>query len=447
VETLELVPYDSVTGRPRAYDVNFGSDQQERAGVRYRLGTHGLSGPIALKTAVTEEALPRLRRELDVAKYFRGDARYFLQDGGELLSKCLAYDFTGTSPRALVTRRGQRLADIARSRADWPFPHAVRAKLTLDLLLGLEILRKHSIVHGAIGMDTLTWDGGTLQITDFGHAALGGQYPDGSAAHHGDDIDAACRVIYRAHAGTAPPEDPAELRHQVEMLDDGLRKLLLRSGGERDLYYAFDAVPDRRPSSRNLLDVLDDRPNSVQLRQLRQRDAEVRAGFRRLRERQRQYRSRYESWDGQPDVPEVASEQPATPRRTPYLPPRTQYPSHQAASQASVPGWPSAPPLEPAVAAPGPPLTLTVPPPAVAHPVPPAPPPPAPSFVPAPPPQPTTTARPAWEPVDGPAWADPGRSARPARAGTSRIGHRTGWLVAVLAVLAVLVVLAVTGLL
>ena len=207
---------------------------------------------MAEKVAKDPGAVLRLRRELEVARYLRGN-------GGELLSKCLAYQFADSSSSTLVSYRGQSLADVARDNASWPLAHMLRTKLTIDLLQGLELLRISSIVHGAISMDTIFWDGRTAQITDFGSAALCGQYPDGGPAHHADDMAAACRVIYQVYAVQPPPDDPFELRRQLEEVQDTeLRDLLLRrdaSGG--DVYYAFAADPDRRPTSRMLLDRMD----------------------------------------------------------------------------------------------------------------------------------------------------------------------------------------------
>lgn len=293
-ETLQLVPYDSPVPIPVPYVVDFAGIQRQAAGIRHRAGRNALSGPVVLKIADGEEGKSFLRRELEVARYLR-------TAGGELLSKCLAYDFVGPASSALVTYCGQPLAGLVRDDTKWPLDHTFRTKLTTDLLRGLELLRISSIVHGAIGMDTLCWDGGTLQITDFGHAALRGKYPDGSPACHGDDMAAACRVIYQVYAGQPPPEDPFELRRQLqEVQDASLRDLLLRHDRiNGEVYYAFDADPERRPTSRVLLDRLDNRPHGVQREQLLARDQAVRADFRQLRQRQQQFGNIYGPWAAQ----------------------------------------------------------------------------------------------------------------------------------------------------
>ena len=182
-ETLMLVPAGALDSMLRPYVVDFSGQQRRTAGITYRLGRNAFSGPVAQKVvaggAEREDAVKsRLQRELDVARYL--GAR-----GGELLSKCVAYNFGESPASVVVTYHGLPLADLTRDEANWPLGHALRTKITTDLLQGLELLRISRIVHGAVGLDTLYWDGTTLQITDFGHAALSGTYPDGRAAHHG----------------------------------------------------------------------------------------------------------------------------------------------------------------------------------------------------------------------------------------------------------------------
>jgi len=287
-ETLKLVPGGDLRHATVPYLVDFSGQQRQAAGIRYRLGRFALSGPVAYMIA-GDGVKPRLERELEVA-------RYLGSRGGELLSTCVAYNFDDSPSSALVTYRGSPLADLTRDESGWPPGHTVRRKIITDLLQGLELLRVSRIVHGGIGLDTLRWDGTTLQITDFGQAALSGRYPDGRAAHHGDDIRAAGLVIYRVHTGQPPPADPWDLRQQLERVQDAeLRDLLLQrdlvAGIDRD--YVFDEDPDKRPTSRVLLDRLDRRPRGVQWSQVVARDRAAREDFRRLRERQRSFRASY----------------------------------------------------------------------------------------------------------------------------------------------------------
>jgi hypothetical protein len=289
-EVLKLVPASALGSDTVPYLVDFSGQQRLAAGIRYRFGQNALSGPVAYKIAVDGEAgRPRLERELEVA-------RYLGTRGGELLSKCVGYNFDDSPSSALVTYRGRPLADLARDESNWPPGHTVRRKIITDLLQGLELLRVSRIAHGGIGLGTLHWDGTTLQITDFGQAALARQYPDGRAAHHGDDIRAAGRVIYQVHTGLPPPDDPWDLRQQLEQVQDAeLRDLLLQrdlvAGTDRDYVFAED--PDKRPTARTLLDRLDRRPRGVQWSQLVARDRAVRQEFRQLRERQRSFRAAY----------------------------------------------------------------------------------------------------------------------------------------------------------
>lgn len=289
-EVLKLVPASALGSDTVPYLVDFSGQQRLAAGIRYRFGQNALSGPVAYKIAVDGEAgRPRLERELEVA-------RYLGTRGGELLSKCVGYNFDDSPSSALVTFRGRPLANLARDESNWPPGHTVRRKIITDLLQGLELLRVSRIAHGGIGLGTLHWDGTTLQITDFGQAALAGQYPDGRAAHHGDDIRAAGRVIYQVHTGLPPPDDPWDLRQQLEQVQDAeLRDLLLQrdlvAGTDRD--YVFAENPDKRPTARTLLDRLDRRPRGVQWSQLVARDRAVREEFRQLRERQHSFRAAY----------------------------------------------------------------------------------------------------------------------------------------------------------
>jgi serine/threonine protein kinase len=243
---------------------------------------------VAQKIAVDGDSAPlRLQRELDVARYLGA------QRGGDLVSKCLGYNFSPGQPWILVTYRGRPLADLVPDRARWPLDHTLRTKLITDLLRALEILSVSSIVHGGISLDTLYWDGDTLQITDFSRAALAGTYPDGRPAHPGDDIEAVGRVIYQVYTGHPPPQDPAELRRQIgQVQDDWLRDLLLRRNQvtARDVNYVFADDPNRRPTAAELLSRLDTRPHGIQWEQMVAADQQVRAEFQRLRGRQRQFR-------------------------------------------------------------------------------------------------------------------------------------------------------------
>ena len=277
VETLTLVPAGTLGRALVPYLVDFNGQQRQEAGVRYRVGQNDFSGPVAQKIATGDSAVkPGLQRELEVA-------RYLGTRGGELLSKCVGYNFDDSPAYTVVTYRGRPLASLAGDEANWPPGHAVRTKISRDLLQGLELLRVSRIVHGAIGLGTLRWDGTTLQITGFGQAALSGRYPDGRPAHHANDVYAAGRVIYQVYTGHAPPDDPWDLRQQIEQVQDAeLRDLLLRRDlvASTDRDYVFAEDPDRRPTSRTLLDRLDKEPHGVQWSQLVARDRQVREDFR-----------------------------------------------------------------------------------------------------------------------------------------------------------------------
>ena len=289
-----LVPARALAGIPASYLVNFNGQQRIAGGLRFRLGQSPHSGPVAQKVVVhgdpTREAAAstRLLRERDIA-------RYLGSRGGELFSRCVGYNFDQSPASALVTYHGRPLTELAANETAWPPDHATRTKMATDLLRGLELLRVAGVVHGNIDLDTLCWDGTTLQLTEFGHAALCGKYPDDRPARHGDDILAAGRVIYQLYSGQVPPTDPAELRHQTEHVQDSeLRDLFLqRDWVTGDVYYVFAASAAERPTARMLLDRLDKRPHGTQWNQLVERDQRARASFRQLRERQQQVRHLY----------------------------------------------------------------------------------------------------------------------------------------------------------
>ncbi|MGW4064351.1 hypothetical protein ACWEGE_39110 [Amycolatopsis sp. NPDC004747] len=294
-ERISLVPSRGLARAAVPYVIDFNGQRRQMGGIGYRLGNNAFDGPVAHKVAIdTVTAARYLRRELEVAKFLE-------TRGGELLSKCRGYDFTGSPASTVVTYRGRPLSELARDPEKWPLAQQHRRKIIGDLLAGVELLRVSSIVHGAIGMDTLHWDGSTLQIVDFGRAALRGEYPDGRPAHHGDDVLAVGRVVYHVHTGQPPPDDPAELRRQIEQVHDTeLRDLLLNRDlvAGVDIDYVFAPSPDRRTTTRTLLSRLDKRPLGVRPENLIAQEQQVRAEFRALRERQAHFRAEYAAWLG-----------------------------------------------------------------------------------------------------------------------------------------------------
>jgi hypothetical protein len=307
-ESLQLVPVGSLTGKRVDYLVSYSGTQRIKAGIRYALGT--MAGyPVAVKTmapapsVLTAGAAPgqSLLREVQVGECLRGR-------GGERLAACLASDVPNEPSLTLTASRGVPLSVLVQDEARWPLPHPQREKAMRDLVQGLEVLRLSGLVHGAIGLDTLYWDGSTLQITDFSHASFQGRYLDGSEAHHSEDIIAAARVIYHLCIGQSLPADPAELRDQVERdptlggtergrAQGGLLLHQLPAHG-RDEYYAFSADPDLRPTSQTLLAWLN-RPHGRQPADLAEQEQRDRARFRALRERQARARVAYFAWDRQ----------------------------------------------------------------------------------------------------------------------------------------------------
>ncbi len=324
-EDLRLVPSDTVDGTPIPYVIDFNGQQRNESGIKYRLGRNRFGEPVVQKLALSgADAVPRLERERQVAKYLG-------RRGGELIGKCLGYNFDEQPPFVVVTHRGRPLAEVVCDKANWPLGHDTGMRIVIDLLQGLELLRVSRVVHGGIGLDTLRWDGTTLQIVDFGQAALAGTTPEGRPARHEDDIREAGFVIYQILTGTKPPKDPTDLRHQIlEVQDSMVRDLLLRrdpvTRAVLDDVFAED--PDARPSSRVLLDRLKRTPRNVREDALAARDQELLAAFAQLRARQRMFRAAYRPW--------AASRPALRPRRRIVSPRRTFITIHPA---AGTPAW------------------------------------------------------------------------------------------------------------
>lgn len=291
-QQIPLVPSGARDGAPWPYPIMFANTSRVTAGVTYEFGSSPLDGPVVLKTAAKDSgAAVRLQRELDVARYLQ-------TRGGERLSKCIGYSIVDSSFSTIVTYRGRPLVALVRDEANWPLGHDLRMKIIDDLLQSVEMLRVSSIVHGAIELNTLHWDGNTLQLVDFGGAALCGRYPDERPAHHGDDVLAAGRVIYQVHTGQRAPDDDVELRRQIQHVqDDDLRKLLLHHDlvSDIDIDYVFAREPGMRPTSRVLLDRIDRRPRGITWARLVAEDDATRAEFQQLRSKQAQVRALYAS--------------------------------------------------------------------------------------------------------------------------------------------------------
>jgi hypothetical protein len=322
-ETLALVPVGTLTGRRVDYLVRYTGSQVVRSGIRYRLGMNA-GVPVAVKTVAPQAGAAqagllreRMHREVLVSGGLRGR-------GGEWLGECMACDDPNNPSLTLVSFSGTRLTDLIRDDASWPLPHAARMKAIRDLVQGLRVLQVSCVAHGAIGLDTLHWNGSTLQINDFGLTSQEGLHPNGGPASHAEDIIAAGRVIYHIHTGQPPPADQDELRHQIkELQGPWLRDLMfVRDPASREVYYVFSPDPAKRPTAQAMLAQLTG-PHGIQADKIAKEDQQARERFRALRERQARSRAAYFAWKRQPRVRAV---------RTILAPPRA------AAGPAGYPG-------------------------------------------------------------------------------------------------------------
>lgn len=289
VERLRLVPAGAVDGMPVPYEIDFDGDQRILQGLRLRFGRNCINGPVVQKIVDKSApdggaaALALLEREREVGVWLG-------RKGGELISKSVGHAFDEEPPFIVTTYRGRTLADLARDRERWPPPPEVARKMIFDLLHGLNTLRICKVTHRRIGMDTLRWDGTTLQIADLGHAKMEGSL--NGAARHVDDVRDAGAVIFQIYTGEPPPDDPVELRRRLATQEDEtLHSLLVRyhpisRAIESDV---FAHEPSLRPTARVLLDRWSAKPRVTGRVDYRERERRIRSEFAALRERQRAY--------------------------------------------------------------------------------------------------------------------------------------------------------------
>ncbi|GAA2372923.1 serine/threonine-protein kinase [Nonomuraea africana] len=231
--------------------------------------------------------------------------------GRDFLSTMLGHNPDSVPPYTVMTLRGSPLSELGA-----PVDRATLRMLITGLLNGLEALRTGGVVHRGINLDTLRWDGGALQISDFTRAEFDGA---GDTVSHGEDVYAAGLVIYHLYTGELPEDDPLRMRDRLRAQDEPLRQLL---GGERTV---FAQRPQDRPDARELLERWAPAGHRApaRARAYRDREREGRRNFHDLRDRQRAYQERHRGWSPPPPRRPWIIPRPQSPRTTSGTTPRS----------------------------------------------------------------------------------------------------------------------------
>ncbi len=303
-EQLQLIPRDSKDGQYVPYTIDFAHDQWTDEHFRFRLGRNAVNEPVMQKMAhAGTRARELLDHEWRIGKWL-GD------QGRDYVSTMLGHNPDAVPPFTVMTLRGEPL-----SRLSVPVDRETLRMLVAGLLHGLEVLRSCGVVHRRLNLDTLRWDGGSLQITDFTHAQYDGA---GDTVSHGEDVYAAGLVIFHLYTGELPEDDPARMEQRLRGQDVLLRRLLAgeSTGAERAVFGERTVFADRaedRPDARELLErwTPGGRATTGLARAYRDREREGRRNFHELRARQHAYGQRHRGWT-------------PPPRRRPWIVPKPQ---------------------------------------------------------------------------------------------------------------------------
>ncbi|MEV0678898.1 hypothetical protein AB0I60_20510 [Actinosynnema sp. NPDC050436] len=159
------------------------------------------------------------------------------------LPRLVGFDFDSAEPFALLSRYpGPTVGDTLRTLLT-----DERRKFTVSLFRALAQLAAVDLVHGAVGLSSMCWDGAVVRLIGFEHALLAGERvrPGVTPAHLGDDVLAAGLVVHRLMTGRAPArrDAPPDLTGAPDAITSLLRGV-------------FDQDPGRRPAARDLLERL-----------------------------------------------------------------------------------------------------------------------------------------------------------------------------------------------
>lgn len=295
-ENLELyVPNELGRGLQR-FEFRFDGDQFADSDFRIRYGRDSQETPVAQKVAHGGQgAYELLQREVSTGRVLV--QRIGKNEYPVCLSRLIGYN-PGTAenlgplpPYAVFTYQRQTLADLA---GELPLRPELFKAIADGLIIALCYLQAAQVVHRHIRMETVHWDGTTVQLADFGHAAAEWDHAPGAvgeapwdapeqrggaaSADCRDDVYAAALLLARLATGQVFADDE-EAREAIARLDLTQQHLLQDAAAEyrRDRPAAYELRKRRK---------LPDPLNPV-LRASRGRESEARARFAALRQRQR----------------------------------------------------------------------------------------------------------------------------------------------------------------
>ena len=128
------------------------------------------------------------------------------------LPQLVGYDADNEEPFVLLRPyTGRPAVDVAAS-----FDGQQRRQFQIGMLRALHLIAAVEVVHGAVSLDTLRWDGAGVQLVDFESARTAG-----GSADPRDDVWSAAMIIRELTLGT-PAADPADDPEHLRALLDGV---------------------------------------------------------------------------------------------------------------------------------------------------------------------------------------------------------------------------------
>lgn len=220
------------------FEIDFDQGEKTKDGFRERRGVlvHGGGERVIQRIAYTDQArreLGRAVRNADLLVRRLGVTRYPPE-----LSRVIGHRPDGRAPFLVATRRGRPLSEL---RDELPLPPGELWSAVDGIIAVLTQLNELRLVHRDIRPETLLWDGGSVQLADFGLAVHEGEErgaavgtdpwrsPEQAAglgkADCRDDVYSAGAVIFHLATGEDAAATP-DMRGRVRLLDSSLRNLL-----------------------------------------------------------------------------------------------------------------------------------------------------------------------------------------------------------------------------